>query len=801
MATTAAVSKKPVLESSLWNAIPHFLPITVFPLIFAAAIYGGWWLLLPFVFFGIVGPLDLAFGNETRNMDPKTTSKERLIWYSIPVWSWALLWPVTFVFTLWQIFMGGHLVWWESALLAFILAVEGQAIFIVGHELIHRRAPWERYIGEFLLASGSYPHYATEHFYIHHAYAGTPMDVGSAPKGLTFWRYFPRELVNNLRHSWILVRKRLARRKLPIWHYSNPFWRYSTEMAACYLFVFFVGGWWSVLIYMILCLGIVMSMKISNYIQHYGLRRIRLPHGRFETVKPHHAWTASQRFSGWMFFNMQRHADHHMTASRIYPLLQYYDETESPQLPGSYGKMFNLAVRPKRWFETMDPLVDQWRARFYPEIEDWSAYDSEISETYPEAFDTIVEIFESSPRMAKAIEKQPYLLESLQSQEYTDLEVPKGYSQDSEMERIAQSGLVRVYWTYEFAVAEMKQQLNEVPAQDSADAAEIIRFWMNDKVFQIVMHTIRGYLSPLEAQVAFSNVAEASVASILSAVVEDSVDRFYQSDEGAIAAIALGDLATKAVVPGAQVEIVYLCENALEDSHRDLCNRFHEAIRILTQDNLLFAPLSDDRQGPQIFAFEEFVSQNRATRSTRDLLDLARARCIFTRNGSGFEQRFDQARRDILLKGSTYDSLLAQLSATTATAAESDLSVGLITEQKLEQIERAARYLQLKHISSMPEDLDSCSAMAILKTIKSKDLIPDTVAEQLIEATQLWQNLRGINRVVLDEGTDVENATGSVKKTVAKACKSTDFATLNETVQNTVVTTESALAAVFGQSA
>ena len=152
------------------------------------------------------------------------------------------------------------------------------------------------------------------------------------------------------------------------------------------------------------------------------------------------------------------------------------------------------------------------------------------------------------------------------------------------------------------------------------------------------------------------------------------------------------------------------------------------------------------------------MSQNRATRSTSELLDVARARCIFTRNGSGFEQRFDEARRDILLKGSTYDSLVAELSATTATAGESDLSVGLITERKLEQIERGARYLQLKHISSMPEDLDSCNTMTVIKAIKSKDLIPDAVAEQLIEATQLWQNLRGINRVVLDEGTDVENA-------------------------------------------
>lgn len=347
----------------------------------------------------------------------------------------------------------------------------------------------------------------------------------------------------------------------------------------------------------------------------------------------------------------------------------------------------------------------------------------------------------------------------------------------------------------------MKQQLSDVPVQDSADAAEIIRFWLNDKAFQICIHTLRGYLSPVEAQVAFSNVAEASIASILSAVMEDSVDRFYQSGEGALAAIALGDLASREVVPGTQVEIVYLCENAPQDNHRDLSKRFHEAIKILTQDNLLFTPLSDDGKEPDIFTFEEFVSRNRAERSTRKLLDLTRARCIFTRNGSEFEQSFDEARRDILMSRSTYDSVAAELSAPTATTTESDLSVSLITKRKLEEIERVARYLQLKHISSMPEDLDSCNAATIFKAINSMNLIPNAVTEQLIEATQMWQNLRGIKRLVLDESTDIENATSSVKKTVAQACKSTDYDTLIEKVQNTTVTTDNALAAVFGQSA
>ena len=186
--TAAAV--RPV-EPSFLNALPQFLPLAVFPLIFLALYYGGWWIVAPFVFFMLAGPLDLAFGDDERTMDPAKTLERKLFWHNLPVWGWALLWPPTLAFGLWQILVSGQFPVWEAILLALILAVEAQAVFIVGHELIHRRATWERRLGEFLLASASYPQYATEHVYIHHAQVGTPLDVGSAPKGQSFWHYFP----------------------------------------------------------------------------------------------------------------------------------------------------------------------------------------------------------------------------------------------------------------------------------------------------------------------------------------------------------------------------------------------------------------------------------------------------------------------------------------------------------------------------------------------------------------------------------------------------------------------------------
>ncbi len=640
MTTTATISSEREISLSAWNALPHFLPIAVFPLIFSAAIYGGWWILAPFLFFMSVGPLDLAFGADGRNADPKTTPEHRLIWYNLSVWLWALLWPVTLVFTLWQIFMVGHLSVWEGALLALVLAIEGQGVFIVGHELIHRRSAWERHAGIFLLSSVSYPHYATEHFHIHHVWVGTPRDVGSAPRGQSFWQYFPRELASNLVGAWNVCRKRMANRQLPAWSFNNPFWVYGAQTLLWYTFVCWVGGWWAGLIFMVLCLGIVFSMKISNYIQHYGLRRIRLPNGRFERAGLRHSWGADYKFSNWMFFNMQRHPDHHVSAGRRYPLLQHHGADQSPQLPGSYGSMFGLALRPKRWFETMDPLVDQWRAYFYPQIKNWEAYDSPVSIARPEAFDEIVEIYNDAPHLVSAIEQNPELLDNLHDPEFTNLQIPDGISPDPEFELLARRGLARVYWTHEFGVAQMLEQIGEIPVQDAMDAAEIVRNWSNGKVFQISMHTVRGSLSPDEAGIALANVAQASITAVLNAAVEDDADRHWQSDEyqsnqsGGVAAIALGDLASREVKLDTSLEILVVYEDSPTRNHQALCVCFQDALVKLTDSNLLFEPLDTNRKDAAVYSIADLPQYTPPGEPPV-------ARCIFTSGAPGISQKID----------------------------------------------------------------------------------------------------------------------------------------------------------------
>ena len=777
------------IEPSFLNALPHYLPLVIFPLLWLAALYGGWWLLPAILFMSVAGPLDRAFGIDGRKMDPANTPARRLVWHNLPVWCWALLWPPTLVFGMWQILVADVFALWEDVLLAIVLTTEAQAVFVVGHELVHRRSTLERRIGEFLLACASYPQYATEHVYIHHAKVGTPHDVGSAPKGESFWHYFPREVASNLTNSWKVARERLARRRLPVWHYSNPFWRYGIFVGAWYGLVFWMGGIWAVPVFALLGLGCVFSMKISNYLQHYGLRRVRLPNGRWEKIMPRHSWSADWKFSNWMFFNMQRHADHHALANRPYPLLQVCGGDESPELPGTYADMMNIVLRPQRWFEKMDPLVDQWRRHFYPEIDDWSAYDSPISAARPDAFEAIAEIFGAAPRLADWIERQPELLDNLKDREFTDLDLPKGFIPDPDYESIARRGLARLYWTMEMGVQELQEQIAELPTVDASETAEVVRNWTNDKAFQVGMHVVRGNLSPAEAKTALSNLADASISSVLAAVVADFADRAGPLRAGGAAALVLGDVASREVYPGTAIRILFVHDHSHSDENKRLRGGLQEALTDLAQDSLLFAPIAPDPDFPVVLPLEALAGHYRS-HATGDVPLFTRSRCVFEYGDAEFSRNLSEAQRGILADPALRETLLARLHAPPEYPVETGISTFERMRGGLDDVERAARCLQLTGAGTGLDD----------PAPSARDLFDHAGAAPLAQAAALWRDLQGMFSLVGGKGFDTAAAGPKVRSLVATACGHEDFDALNAAVTETANRAAAEIDALFARA-
>ena len=686
-----------VLDPSFGNALPYFIPVAIFPLVVAAAMYGGWWLAGPFAFFWIADNLDTALGTEERNLDRTRAGRGRMVWYKLAVWVWVALYPPTLVFALWQMFAADHLVVWEAVVLVLALGGMARLTLNAGHDMMHRRTAWERRIGEFLMASVSFPQEITEHIHVHHAHIGTPRDSVSAPRGQSFWRYLPRSVAYSILDAWRVERDRLARRRRPVWHYTNPVWRYAFETVAWYALAYWIGGAWGIVAFAVICAMGILQLRMADYIQHYGLQRIRLPGGRYERFQARHSWSAAYRVSNWVYYNAQRHADHHTSAGRLYALLNHSDADEAPQLPGTYARMGNLILFPRRWFRTMDPLVDRWRAHFHPEIKDWSAYDSAAYAARPDAFEMIAEIFAEAPQMGAWIDNDPGLLDHLRTREFTDLDLPGGFGPDPEFEAVARRGLARVYWIHELGVPQMREQLAELPFQDAKEAAETARSWSDGKVFQIGVHAMRGNLSPAEAGTALSRLAEASIAHVLAAVAEECAEGCARESGSGVAAIVLGDIASGEAAPGTDLRVLFLHDTDPAMSSKSpvppkspksveaLCRRFHRGLHTLSRDSLLFKPLfkplpksspksslgslpepllepAPREREPQVIvqSLAAFREHHRTTASASERQELLRARCVFAAGDPDIGARFEDARREILAHDAARDARIAE---------------------------------------------------------------------------------------------------------------------------------------------
>lgn len=257
----------------------------------------------------------------------------------------------------WAVAGGNRLSGVERALVALSAGLSmGQISHPVAHELIHRGARAMRRLGRLIYTSLLFGHHASAHLRVHHVHVATPDDPSSARPGEGFYRYalraWPGAFLAGLRAD--------SRRSTdqPLWR--HPYTLYLGGAGALVLTVAIGLGAAGVAALLFIAGYAQVQILLSDYVQHYGLRRARRPDGRFEPVGPHHSWNAPHVMSAAMTLNAPRHSDHHVTPHRPYPALQL-DRTSMPTLPHSLPVMAVLALVPPLWRRVMDRRAARWR--------------------------------------------------------------------------------------------------------------------------------------------------------------------------------------------------------------------------------------------------------------------------------------------------------------------------------------------------------------------------------------------------------------------------------------------------------
>ena len=214
----------------------------------------------------------------------------------------------------------------------------GQVGHPAAHELIHRRQRPLFALGVAVYSLLLFGHHASAHRLVHHRHVASPQDPNSAAQGEGFYRFLWRAWSGSIR-AGLAAERRLR-------GHGGPYGLYALGALAGLACGALVAGPAGVLAWAALGLHFGAQVLLSDYVQHYGLRR-----AEGERVGPGHSWNAPQWYSSALMLNAPRHSDHHMTPGRPYPALRL--APGMPVLPWPLPLACVVALYPPLWRRRM----------------------------------------------------------------------------------------------------------------------------------------------------------------------------------------------------------------------------------------------------------------------------------------------------------------------------------------------------------------------------------------------------------------------------------------------------------------
>lgn len=311
--------------------------------------------------FGIIPFLDQLIDPDKSNRSPEEKlTREKWIWFDLLLW---LNVPIVYFLLIRyaQIVQSTPLNLFEQVALCFNIGLVFSTCGInVAHELGHREDWYNKLAARLLLVPSFYSHFTISHNFGHHKLVGTPEDSVTARKNESIYRFWPRAVAGVYKEAWKIETVRLRKAKLSVYSWNNDMIR-NTILQILYLSIILYFFDFRSLLFLIFSAVIsFLLLETTDYIEHYGLKRKRLPSGKFERVSLMHAWNSDHRIGRIFLFELVRHGDHHLQTIKKYQNLDHLEK--APELPYGYPMSILLALVPPVWFKIMNPLADQFES-------------------------------------------------------------------------------------------------------------------------------------------------------------------------------------------------------------------------------------------------------------------------------------------------------------------------------------------------------------------------------------------------------------------------------------------------------
>lgn len=225
----------------------------------------------------------------------------------------------------------------------------------VGHELGHRQKTNERFIGKALLLPSLYMHFYIEHNFGHHRHAATKEDPATARYNQSVYSFWFTSTFRQYFSAWKIQNKLLENNNKGFLSLKNDMFWYLIIEAIYLLSIFYLFGPFGLLFAALAAIVGFTLLETVNYIEHYGLLRLKTKSGRYERVKEIHSWNSNHVIGRIVLYELTRHSDHHFKASKKYQILDCHEK--SPQMPFGYPTSMVISLIPPLWFKVMNKRV------------------------------------------------------------------------------------------------------------------------------------------------------------------------------------------------------------------------------------------------------------------------------------------------------------------------------------------------------------------------------------------------------------------------------------------------------------
>lgn len=232
----------------------------------------------------------------------------------------------------------------------------------VGHELTHRQGRIPQAAAHLLLGFTVNTSFVIYHVHVHHRQVGMYDDASTARRGERLRSFVGRAIYRQFTQAANVEAARLRRRGLPVWSRHNRLIQAHAAPLGILAVIAAIGGPFAILIFGLAAILGRLFHELVNFVQHFGLVR-----AENAPIRPRHSWDCYRRVSNVLHYNLPRHSDHHMFATKPFWRLDALEDT--PMLPYGYQTMATFALIPPVWRYIMRDQLKDWDARFASEDE------------------------------------------------------------------------------------------------------------------------------------------------------------------------------------------------------------------------------------------------------------------------------------------------------------------------------------------------------------------------------------------------------------------------------------------------